>query len=159
MPETHRRAMNSSIAPGPYRELRVCVVGAGPCGLATLKNLLAAGLTNVVCYDESDAIGGNWVFRDDTDRSSVYFSTHIISSKKLSEFEDYPMPADYPDFPSHRQLRAYFDGYAARFELEPYVRLRTRVEHVALGTDGRWAVKLSGGGQELFDYLFVCSGH
>ena len=40
------------------------------------------------------------------------------------EFEDYPMPADYPDFPSHRQLRAYFDSYAAHFGVEPFVRLR-----------------------------------
>src|SRR6266567_3277407 len=82
---------------------RVCVIGAGPCGLTALKNLLAAGLSGVVCYDESDAIGGNWVFREEGDRTSVYFSTHIISSKRLSEFEDYPMPADYPDFPSHRR--------------------------------------------------------
>ena len=107
--------MNSSIAPGPNREARVCVIGAGPCGLATLKNLLAAGLTNIVCYDESDAIGGNWVFRDDADRSSVYFSTHIISSKKLSEFEDYPMPADYPDFPHHSLIARYFESYVDHF--------------------------------------------
>jgi cation diffusion facilitator CzcD-associated flavoprotein CzcO len=100
--------MSSSIAPRAdgRPQPRVCVIGAGPCGLAALKNLLAAGLSNVVCYDESDAIGGNWVFREESDRTSVYFSTHIISSKRLSEFEDYPMPADYPDFPSHRQLRA-----------------------------------------------------
>ncbi len=138
---------------------RVCVIGAGPCGLTALKNLLAAGLSGVVCYDESDAIGGNWVFREEGDRTSVYFSTHIISSKRLSEFEDYPMPADYPDFPSHRQLRAYFDSYAAHFGLEPFIRLRTRVERAQRRTDGRWSVSLSGGGEEIFDHLIVCSGH
>ena len=114
--------MNPSVAPGsggqPQPQPRVCVIGAGPCGLTALKNLLAAGLSNIVCYDESEAIGGNWVFCETGDRTSVYFSTHIISSKKLSEFEDYPMPADYPDFPSHQQLRAYFDSYAAHFGLE-----------------------------------------
>jgi len=138
---------------------RVCVIGAGPCGLTALKNLLAAGLSDVVCYDESDAIGGNWVFREEGDRTSVYFSTHIISSKRLSEFEDYPMPADYPDFPSHRQLRAYFDSYAAHFGLEPFIRLRTRVERAQRRTDGRWSVSLSRGGEEIFDHLIVCSGH
>ena len=138
---------------------RVCVIGAGPCGLTAVKNLLAAGLDNVVCYDESDAIGGNWVFREESDRTSVYFSTHIISSKKLSEFEDFPMPADYPDFPSHRQLRAYFDSYAAHFGLAPFIRLRTRVERTERGHDGRWSVSLSGGGRETFDHLLVCSGH
>ncbi len=145
----------SNRAPQP----RVCVIGAGPCGLTALKNLLAVGLTNVVCYDESDAIGGNWVFRDDTDRTTVYFSTHIISSKRLSQFEDYPMPPDYPDFPSHRQLRAYFDSYAAHFGLAPFIRLRTRVDRAVRGDDGRWTVSISGGGEELFDHLVVCSGH
>jgi cation diffusion facilitator CzcD-associated flavoprotein CzcO len=138
---------------------RICVIGAGPCGLTALKNLLAAGLSNVICYDDSDAIGGNWVFREEADRTSVYFSTHIISSKRLSEFEDYPMPTDYPDFPSHRQLRAYFDSYAAHFGLEPFIRLRTRVEGAQRGTDGRWSLSLSGGSREDFDHLVVCSGH
>jgi hypothetical protein len=153
--------MNSSFRPRPEGrpQPRVCVIGAGPCGLTALKNLLAAGLSNVVCYDESDAIGGNWVFREESDRTSVYFSTHIISSKRLSEFEDYPMPADYPDFPSHRQLLAYFEGYAAHFALEPFIRLRTRVERAERGTDGRWSVSLSDGGREIFDHLVVCSGH
>jgi cation diffusion facilitator CzcD-associated flavoprotein CzcO len=36
------------------------VIGAGPCGLATLKNLLQAGCGDVVCYDESSSVGGNW---------------------------------------------------------------------------------------------------
>ena len=72
---------------------RVCVVGAGPCGLTALKNLRAAGLHDVVCYDEGEAIGGNWVFDERPERPSVYDATHLISSKRLSEFEDYPMPA------------------------------------------------------------------
>src|SRR6266536_4353199 len=152
--------MNSAAVRSDDRlQPRVCVIGAGPCGLTALKNLLAAGLSGVVCYDESDAIGGNWVFREEGDRTSVYFSTHIISSKRLSEFEDYPMPADYPDFPSHRQLRAYFDSYAAHFGIEPFIRLRTRVERAQRRTDGRWSVSLSGGGEEIFDHLIVCSGH
>ena len=96
---------------------RVCVVGAGPCGLTALKNLRAAGLHDVVCYDEGEAIGGNWVFDERPERPSVYDATHLISSKRLSEFEDYPMPHHYPDFPSHREVRGYFENYAAHFGL------------------------------------------
>ena len=81
---------------------RVCVIGAGPCGLTTIKNLLAAGLNDVVCYEEGSAIGGNWVYDDDPERRSVYRATRLISSKRLSEFEDFPMPADYPDFRRRR---------------------------------------------------------
>src|ERR1700733_6054067 len=106
----------------PQDNPRICVIGAGPSGLTTLKNLLALGLTNVVCFDETDAIGGNWVFRED--RPSVFEGTHIISSKRLSEFEDFPMPAEYRDFPSHREIRTYFEAYADHFQLAPFIRLR-----------------------------------
>jgi len=122
---------------------RICVIGAGPCGLTTLKNLLAAGFDDVVCYDESGAIGGNWVFSEDPSRTSVYEVTHIISSKWLSGFEDFPMPDDYPDYPSHRQILAYFEDYAAHFGLLPHVHLRTQVRHASLRSDGRWAIRLS----------------
>ena len=141
---------------------RVCIIGAGPCGLTALKNVLAAGINDVVCLDESDAIGGNWVFREDPTRMSVYEATHIISSKKLSSFDDFPMPADYPDFPSHRQILAYFESYAKRFNLRPYIKLNTRVVEARVSAGGKWNVRCEGQHgltDEFFDYLLVCSGH
>ena len=109
---------------------RVCVIGAGPCGLTALKNLQEQGLTDIVCYELSDATGGNWVYRDAPGHSSVYDTTHIISSKKYSQFDDFPMPADYPDFPSHAQMLAYFRAYEQRFGLTRYVEFETRVDRV-----------------------------
>jgi cation diffusion facilitator CzcD-associated flavoprotein CzcO len=141
---------------------RVCVVGAGPCGLTALKNLRAAGLHDVVCYDEGEAIGGNWAFDERPERHSVYDATHLISSKRLSEFEDYPMPHHYPDFPSHRQVRAYFESYAAHFGLMQFIRLETRVVRAKLLPDLSWGVSSigpDGAKEEIFDYLIVCSGH
>jgi cation diffusion facilitator CzcD-associated flavoprotein CzcO len=146
----------------PKASHRICVIGAGPCGLTALKNLIRAGLDNVVCYDESDTIAGTWVFNERVDRTTVYESTHIISSKDLSSFEDYPMPSDYPDFPSHRQMRAYFESYARHFALGPYIRLETRVEKASLRADGRWTITLARSGrttEEVFDQLLVCTGH
>ncbi len=141
---------------------RVCVVGAGPCGLTALKNLRAAGLDDVACYDEGEAIGGNWAFDERPERHSVYDATHLISSKRLSEFEDYPMPQHYPDYPSHRQVRAYFESYAAHFGLVQFIRLQTRVVRAKLLPDLSWAVSSigpDGPKEEIFDYLIVCSGH
>lgn len=142
---------------------RVCVIGAGPSGLASIKNLIEAGIDDVVCFEASDAIGGNWVFRECENHSSVYASTHLITSKKLSQFPGYPMPADYPDFPSHRQVLAYFQAYARDFDLAPFIRFNTRVEHAEPMADGRWTVRVSGpdGREEThtFDALLVCSGH
>jgi cation diffusion facilitator CzcD-associated flavoprotein CzcO len=142
--------------------LRVCVIGAGPCGLTTVKNLLAAGLDDIVCYEEAAAIGGNWVYDDAPDRTSVYWATRLISSKRLSEFEDFAMPEDFPDFPSHRQMLDYFNAYAARFELLPKIVLNTRVESARRERDGTWSVTVTGESRqrtESFDHLIVCSGH
>jgi hypothetical protein len=150
---------DGSLPPATH-EPRICVIGAGPSGLTTLKNLLALGLTNVVCFDETDAIGGNWVFRED--RPSVFEGTRIISSRRLSEFEDFPMPAEYRDFPSHREIRAYFEAYADHFQLAPFIRLRERVEAVTRQADGTWAVRIAtsrGSYASTFDHLIVCSGH
>lgn len=141
---------------------RVCVVGAGPCGLTAVKNLLRAGCRDVACYEESDGIGGNWAFTDDPGRAGVHECSHIISSRRMSAFDDFPMPEDYPDFPSHRQLLAYFTGYAGAFGLEPYIHLGSRVERCVRGADGRWTVRVAVSGRtrvERFDSLLVCSGH
>jgi len=143
-------------------EPQICVIGAGPCGLTTIKNLRAAGFRHVTCFDEGEQIGGNWVFSEQQDRPSVYECTHIISSKKLSQFEDFPMPDDFPDFPSHRQIVAYFEDYATAFGLRPHIRLKTHVERAVRGDDGRWSMRWSSqdqSGSDVFDYLFVCSGH
>jgi cation diffusion facilitator CzcD-associated flavoprotein CzcO len=148
----------SGAAPSP----RVCVIGAGPCGLTAVKNLLAAGVEDVVCYEEASAIGGNWVYDDAPDRRSVYWATRLISSRKLSEFEDFPMPENYPDFPSHRQMLDYFNAYAARFALLPRIALNTRVESARRERDGTWSVTVVSEGRRhtgSFDHLIICSGH
>ena len=143
-------------------EKRICVIGAGPCGLTALKNLLQAGCRNIVCYEESSGIGGNWAFTDDPRRASVHACSRILSSRRMSSFDDFPMPNDYPDFPSHRQLLAYFTDYARAFQVEPHIRLGAHVERCALGSDGRWTVRVTADGEtraERFDSLLVCSGH
>lgn len=138
--------------------MRVCVIGAGPCGLTAVKNLLAEGITDVVCYEESDTVGGNWAFSGDPLRASVHGCTHTISSRRLSSFEDFPMPDGYPDFPSHRQMHAYFLSYANAFQLWPHIRLGSRVVRCTPDPDGRWTV-LTSQSKQTFDFLIVCTGH
>lgn len=141
---------------------RVCVIGAGPSGLAAAKNCLASGL-EVVVYEKNDQVGGNWVFNASTGHSSVYENTHIISSKAWSEYEDYPMPTEYPEYPSHRQLQAYFEGYAHRFGVMDVIRFGHTVEHVAPLPGNAWEVRVSAPdgttSTQRFDALMVCNGH
>jgi cation diffusion facilitator CzcD-associated flavoprotein CzcO len=145
-----------------FGQKRICVIGAGPCGLTALKNVLQAGCQNVVCYEENREIGGNWAYTDDPHRISVHECSHVISSRRMSSFDDFPMPEDYPDFPSHRQVLAYFTDYARAFQLAPHIRLGSHVERCTLHGDGRWTVHVIANGEtsaQRFDSLLVCSGH
>ena len=141
---------------------RICVIGAGPSGLTAAKNCVQAGL-DVVVFEKNDRVGGNWVFNAATGHSSVYDNTHIISSKVWSEYEDFPMPGDYPDYPGHRQLQAYFDAYARHFGVLPHVRFGQTVAHVEPLADGQWRVDVRDdtgqAGHEFFTHLMVCNGH
>ena len=140
---------------------RVCVIGAGPSGITATKNLLDEG-HDVILYDLGCEVGGNWVFNEKVGHSSVFETTHIISSKTLSEYADYPMPNDYPDYPSHKHLANYFKSYAQHFNLYPYIQFNTLVKNCELTDDGSWMVITENDGQqqiEVFDALAVCNGH
>jgi len=145
---------------------RVCIIGAGPSGLTAAKNLADAGFDDIVIYEAGDEVGGNWVFDPESDRSSVFETTHIISSKQFSEYADYPLPERYPDYPSQEQLGDYFIGYAEEFDLYPYVEFHRLVEHCERDDRGRWAVTVEHLDDEdeirstdHFDQLVVCNGH
>jgi hypothetical protein len=138
---------------------RVCVIGAGPSGITAAKHCLQVGLKNLVVYEKNSAVGGNWIFTSEIGHSSVFETTHIISSKKLSQYHDYPMPDDYPDYPSHKQLLAYFQSYADHFGVTPYIRFNTAVQCVEKLPDERWQVTLENGQVEEFDHVLVANGH
>jgi thioredoxin reductase len=140
---------------------RVCVIGAGPSGITAAKNLLDEG-HDVVVYDLGSEVGGNWVFSESVGHSSVFETTHIISSRTLSEYADYPMPLDYPDYPSHKHLADYFKSYATHFNLYPFIQFNTLVKNCVMLDDGKWEVTTEKGGTEenkIFDALAVCNGH
>jgi len=140
----------------------VAVIGAGPAGLPTIKNFLDIGF-DVTGFDRCDDVGGNWRFNDATGHSSVFETTHIISSKYTSEYEDFPLPKDSPDYPSHVQLLNYFNGYATEFGLREYIKFNTEVTTVAPEPDGKWSVTWKTGGKReetrIFDAVCVASGH
>jgi len=139
--------------------MKIAIIGAGCSGITAIKCLVEAGLHDVVCFEKSDRIGGNWVFTAGAGHSSVTETTHLISSKKLSQYSDFPMPADYPDYPSHRQVLAYFEAYVRHFGLEKYIRFNTAVQHVEKTADERWNLSFSDGTSAGFDYLLVANGH
>ncbi len=135
--------------------MTVLVVGAGPSGLAALKELVEAG-HDVIGVERHDDVGGIW----DIDRAGtpMYESAHMNSSKTLSALDGLPMPDDYPDYPSHRQLLAYLRAYAEAFDLRRHIRFGTSVDHVTPRPGGGWTASLSDGDTLEVDDLVLAVG-
>lgn len=115
----------------------VCVIGAGASGLTAVKNLREYGF-GVDCYERETDVGGAWNWRHD--RSPVYASTHLVSSRPLTEYPDFPMPDSWPDYPSHRQLLSYLERYADHFDLRSHIWFGTEVVRVTPAEGDRWDV-------------------
>lgn len=140
----------------------ICIVGAGPSGLASIKILQEAGLEDIVCFETQNDVGGNWLFSEKPGHGGVYETTHLVSSKTLSGFSDYPMPQDFPDYPSHRQVLEFHRGYAAKFNLRDKIEFRTRVNRIMPDGKGNWKVSTSTTNERRtwqFEHIIVCSGH
>jgi dimethylaniline monooxygenase (N-oxide forming) len=137
--------------------VRVCVIGAGSSGIAAAKALHQRGF-DFDCYEKSDRVGGNWVFKNRNGMSSAYRSLHINTSRERMEFPDFPMPKSYPDFPHHTHIAAYFDAYVDHFGFRDRIAFETGVER-ATPVDGRWEVALDDGRVEAYDALLVANGH
>lgn len=137
---------------------RIAIIGAGPSGMGACRELVAAGFEPVV-FEKSDQVGGNWRYSVAEGHSSVYETTHIISSKRYSQYRDFPMPSDYPDYPSHQQLMRYFESYVGRFDLARHVRFGVEVRRATKLADERWRLSLGDGASEVFEFLLVANGH
>jgi cation diffusion facilitator CzcD-associated flavoprotein CzcO len=141
-------------------EPKICVIGAGPSGITAAKNLLQVGLSNLIVFERSNQVGGNWVYSEKSGHSSVFETTHIISSKTLSQYEDFPMPDHFPDYPSHEQLRQYFNDYAEHFGVKEKIKFETLVTQIKPLADGKWKVMTNEeDGEYIFDFVLVCNGH
>jgi cation diffusion facilitator CzcD-associated flavoprotein CzcO len=111
----------------------------------------------VDCYEKTDRVGGHW--------HTDYEALHLITSRDMTGFEDFPMPADYPHFPRRDQVREYLESYARAHGHYDIIRFNTAVlsvEPVAtagpVGSAG-WTVTLEGGESVVYDGVFVANGH
>ncbi|MEQ8838052.1 MAG: NAD(P)-binding protein, partial [Lacipirellulaceae bacterium] len=116
-------------------EEKYCILGAGSSGLAAAKNFLQAGIP-FDCLEREDDLGGNWYYGRPA--SSIYASTHLISSKRLTEFTDFPMPEEYPQYPGHELVWKYFQDYAAHFGLREHIQFNTTVKRIAPSSESDW---------------------
>jgi cation diffusion facilitator CzcD-associated flavoprotein CzcO len=127
--------------------MRVAVIGAGVAGLATAKVLTQAGHV-VRVYDRTPDVGGVW------SATRRYPGLTTQSPKAQYALSDFPMPADYPEWPTGEQVQRWLAAYAEHFALD--VALSTEVRS-ARPVDEGWELDL-GDRTERFDRLVVANG-
>ncbi|MEK7794620.1 MAG: NAD(P)-binding domain-containing protein [Candidatus Hydrogenedentota bacterium] len=148
--------METSLNPAtvPSAEMRTdrhLIIGAGPVGLAFANSLRNAA----IAYDHVEAdtdLGGNW-------RHGVYETAHIISSKRTTEYTDYPMPTDYPEFPSAAQMLAYLHEYADHFGLRTAIEFGRTVEWCRPVENNLWEITFCSGERRVYRGVIVANGH
>ncbi|MBS1891735.1 MAG: NAD(P)-binding domain-containing protein [Actinobacteria bacterium] len=143
--------------------MKACIIGAGGSGIAAAQVSQARGI-DFDCFEKGSYVGGNWKYENDNGMSSAYRSLHINTSRRVMAFKSLPMPEDYPDYPDHFQMAAYFDEVVDRYRLRERIRFNTEVVSVepVEGSAGEWDVIVEGPeGRETNRYgaVLVANGH
>ncbi len=133
---------------------KTAIIGAGPAGLAAGRALMAHGIPFGIFEKHSDA-GGIWDMENPG--SAMYRSAHFISSKTKSGFAGYPMPDEYPDYPSNRQILEYIRAFARDKGLYPHIRFSQNVVR-AERMEAGWRLHLGDGRAEQFSHLIAAPG-
>jgi dimethylaniline monooxygenase (N-oxide forming) len=135
--------------------MRVGIIGAGFAGLGAAKVLTEFG-HEVTVFDRTPDVGGVW------SRTRRYPGLTTQNDKGTYAFSDFPMPRDYPQWPTGVQVQAYLESYVRRFGLRPLLRLDTEVTRALQNpADGSWTVETTSGddvGSQRFDFLVVANG-
>ncbi|EGI64167.1 PREDICTED: flavin-containing monooxygenase FMO GS-OX-like 3 isoform X1 [Acromyrmex echinatior] len=161
----------------PSSKTRIAVVGGGVAGLVVARHVVAKlNSYNLVLFEQTDHIGGTWVYTDETDldkyglliHSSMYKNLRTNIPKEIMAIPDFPFQdLDGPSFIHHSLIKKYLMSYAKHFNLYPYIKLNTLVKRVEPETiNGRtlWMVTYESLETKteitkIFDAVVLCNGH
>jgi cation diffusion facilitator CzcD-associated flavoprotein CzcO len=144
--------------------MKVCVIGAGPSGLTTIKQLLDEG-HDVTCFDRNEHLGGIWYRNNttDVDQMKVYDKMFLTISMGLMGFSDFIVPemSNRIYFTRERYLE-YLVAYAEKFQLTARIKFDSEVSEVRRAPGDRFKVLLKSSNgkpnEHLFDAVAVCAG-
>ncbi|KAF9456454.1 FAD/NAD-P-binding domain-containing protein [Collybia nuda] len=106
--------------------MQIAIIGAGPSGLVTCKSLLEAASADFpfdpIILEQEDDIGGTFKYR-----AYEVGNSHLVSSKQLTCFSDFRLPASHADHVTLEQYVEYLRAYCKHFNITKRIRLNTKV--------------------------------
>jgi cation diffusion facilitator CzcD-associated flavoprotein CzcO len=131
------------------------IIGAGISGLTSAKAFIEKGYRVTVLERAAD-LGGVW------EKSRSYIGVATQTTRDEYAFSDFPMPADYPLWPSGEQVQAYLRGYAVAFGIRPHIWFGVQVNTLEY-QQGIWKMQVTDlpdqSTQTLtFDFVAICTG-
>ncbi|MBN7797385.1 flavin-containing monooxygenase [Parahaliea mediterranea] len=139
---------------------KIGIVGAGFGGLSAARVFKSLNY-DVTVFDKEAEVGGVWT------ASRRYPGLTTQNPRSTYALSDYPMPADYPEWPSGEQVQAYMQAYTEAFDFADDIQLNTEVVHAGYDDHTQqWQLDLKrtdANGQcerysERFDYLIIANG-
>lgn len=128
------------------------IVGAGPGGLVATKELLEAGVTNVICLEKSHEIGG--IF------AGSYDGLYLTSSAAFSMFSDHWIGDDEAhSFWTKKRAVRYWASYAETFGVTQRIQFGADVAETAQAESGDWQITLTSGELIKSRRLVVATGN
>jgi cation diffusion facilitator CzcD-associated flavoprotein CzcO len=145
-------------------DAQACVIGAGAAGLAAGHALARRGVT-FDWFEKGSMVGGLWRIDNDNGAVAAYKTLHLNSSRTRTQYPSFPMPAEWPDYPSHELMALYFESFAEHFDLKRRITFRAEVTSVEPlpgpghpGAHG-WAVTTTATGRRTYQHVLVANGH
>ena len=150
--------------PSTTVDAEVAVIGAGPAGLAAGKALAERGV-QFDWFEKGSMVGGLWRIDNDNGGVAAYSTLHLNSSRRTTQFPSFPMPDDWPDYPSHTLLAQYFQQFAEQNDLLRRITFHAEVTDVRpIDGPGRpgengWEVTSTATGTRRYSSVVVANGH
>lgn len=133
----------------------VGIIGGGIAGLSTAKILKQLGY-QVTVFEKEPDIGGVW------SSARRYPGVTTQNPRTTYAFSDFPMPEDWPEWPSGAQVQQYLEAYVRHFGLSGDIHTSALVLGAEpLPDDAGWALTVEQAGAQTrhsFDFLVVCNG-
>jgi cation diffusion facilitator CzcD-associated flavoprotein CzcO len=130
----------------------VVVIGAGFSGIGAGIKLRQAGFHDFVILEAADDLGGTW-------RDNTYPGIAVDIPSFTYSFSFAQNPSWSRVFAPGRELFAYANSCADRYDLRRRMRFRTKVERAELDeADGRWRVTTTRGTYVARYLISACGG-